>query len=95
METKYVLIYTQKTHCFFFSLTLMRNLEYGPKHLVAPLALVGRVLGVAHLIAELEQRVFNVLKALGRRLAVARGADCRHFLFFLWLFLDFCVCMCM
>lgn len=36
----------------------MTDLENGPQDLVSLLALVRRILGVLHLVAELEQRVF-------------------------------------
>lgn len=59
--------------------TLVRDLKDRPQHLVLLLALVRGVLGVLHLVAELEEGVFDVVEALGRRLAVFRGAERRHF----------------
>jgi hypothetical protein len=56
----------------------MGDLKDRPQHLVLLLALVRGVLGVLHLVGELEQGVLDVLEAIGRRLAVARGAEGRH-----------------
>lgn len=42
------------------------------------LSLVRRILGVFHLVIELEERIFYVVEARRRGLAVARGADGRH-----------------
>jgi hypothetical protein len=58
--------------------TLMGDLEDRPQHLVLLLALVRGVLGVFHLVGELEEGVFDVVEALWRRLAVARCAKGRH-----------------
>jgi hypothetical protein len=58
--------------------TLMGDLEDRPQHLVLLLALVRRILGVFHLVGELEQGVFNVVEALWRRLTVAGCAERRH-----------------
>lgn len=58
--------------------TLVRDLKDRPQHLVLLLALVRGVLGVFHFVAELEQRVFDVVETLGRRLAVFRSAEGRH-----------------
>ncbi len=49
----------------------MSDLKDRPQDLVPLLALVRRVLGVFHLVAEFQQRVLNVLEPLGWRLAVA------------------------
>lgn len=56
----------------------MGDLEDRPQHLMLLLALVRSVLGVLHLVRELEQGVFDVVEAIGRRLAVTRGAEGRH-----------------
>lgn len=56
----------------------MCDLKYRPLHLVPLLALVAGVLGVLHLVAKLEQRVFDVVEAVGRRFAVLGGADGGH-----------------
>jgi hypothetical protein len=56
----------------------MRDLEDGPQHLVLLLAFVARIFGVLELVLELEQGIFDVLKAIRRRLAVLRGAYSRH-----------------
>jgi len=58
--------------------TLMCDLEDGPHHLVPLLALVRGVLGVLHLVLELEERVFDVFEAIWGRFAVARRADWWH-----------------
>lgn len=58
--------------------TLMGYLEDGPEDFVAPLSLVRGVLGVFHLVAELEESVFDVVEPFGWGLAVFRGADRRH-----------------
>jgi hypothetical protein len=42
------------------------------------LALVRGVLGILHLVCELEEGVFDVVEALWRRLAVAGRAKGRH-----------------
>ena len=57
----------------------MANLKYRPQHLVLLLALVRRVLGVLHLVRELEERVFDVVEAVRWGLAGARRADGGHF----------------
>ena len=71
--------------------TLMGDLEDRPQHLVLLLALVRRVLGVLHLVGELKQRVFDVVEALWRRLAVAGCAERRHDY---CLFSPVCGCWC-
>lgn len=58
--------------------TLVGDLEDRPQHLVLLLALVRGILGVLHLVGELEQRVFDVVETLWRRLAVAGCAEGRH-----------------
>jgi hypothetical protein len=58
--------------------TLMGDLKDRPQHLVLLLALVRGVLGVLHLVGELEQRVFDIVEALWGRLAVAGCAEGRH-----------------
>ena len=58
--------------------TLVGDLEDRPQHLVLFLAFVRGVFGILHLVRELEEGVFDVVEALGRRLAVARGAEGRH-----------------
>jgi hypothetical protein len=58
---------------------LVRDLENGPCHFVLFLALVRRVLGIFHLVRELEECVFQVFEAFGRApLAGARSADGWH-----------------
>jgi len=56
----------------------MTDLEYWPQDLGAPLSFVRGVLSVFHRVAELEERVFDVVEAVGGRLASARGADGWH-----------------
>jgi hypothetical protein len=56
----------------------MGDLEDRPQHLMLLLALVRGVLGVLHLVGELEQSVLDVVEAIGRRLAVTRGTEGRH-----------------
>merc|ERR1711981_32482 len=58
--------------------TLVRNLEDGPLHLVLLLAFVTRVLGVFHLVGELEEGVFDVVETVRRRLAVLRCSNGGH-----------------
>ena len=58
--------------------TLVRDLKNGPQHLVLLFAFVGGVLGVFHLVLKLEERVFDVFKAVGRGLAVFGCADGWH-----------------
>lgn len=58
--------------------TLMRDLEYGPFHLLPLLALVRRILGVFHFVRKFEQRIFDIIEAVGRRLFVAGTTDGRH-----------------
>lgn len=58
--------------------TLVTDLKNRPHHLVLLLAVVRGVLGVLHLVAELEQRVFDVVEARWRGFARARRADGRH-----------------
>jgi hypothetical protein len=54
------------------------------------LALVRGVLGILHLVGELEEGVFDVVETLWRRLAVAGCAKGRH-LCWLPCFVDVCV----
>ena len=42
------------------------------------LSIVRRILGIFHLIVELEERIFYIIEARWWGLAVARGADGRH-----------------
>lgn len=56
----------------------MTNLKNGPQDLVSLLALMRGVLGVLHLVAELEQRIFQVVEAVWRRFTVARRSYGRH-----------------
>lgn len=56
----------------------MTDLENRPQYFMPLLALVRSVLGVFHLVGEFEQGVFDVVKAVWWRLAVACGADGRH-----------------
>lgn len=62
-----------------FLRTLMCDLEHRPHHLVLLLALVRGVFGVFHLVGELEERVFDVVEAVGRGFAVLCAADGWHF----------------
>jgi hypothetical protein len=58
--------------------TLMVDLEDGPEYLMPLLAFVRSILGVFHFIAEFQQRVFDVLKAIGWGFAIAGCADRWH-----------------
>lgn len=58
--------------------TLVADLEDGPQHLVFLLSLVRGILGILHLIAELEKSVFYVVEAGWRRFAIAGSANGRH-----------------
>jgi hypothetical protein len=60
-------------------LTLVRNLKDGPQSLISLLSLVRRILGVFHLVGELEEGVFDVVEAVWWRFAVAGTADRWHF----------------
>lgn len=60
-------------------LTLMRDLKNRPQHLMPLFTLVRCVLGVLHLVAELQQSIFKIVEAVGWRFAVARGANRWHF----------------
>ena len=42
-------------------------------------ALVRSVLGILHLVAELQQGIFDIVESVGWRFAVARGANRWHF----------------
>ena len=58
----------------------MRDLENGPRRLVALLSLVRLVLGVLHLVSKLQQHIFNLVEPGGWELARAFPSDCRrHF----------------
>ena len=57
----------------------MADLEYRPDHLLLLLALVRGVLRILHLVRKLQQRVFDIVEAIRRRLAVAGGANRGHF----------------
>ena len=59
-------------------LTLMTDLEDRPQHLMLLLAVVGCVFGIFHLVAEFEERVFDVVEAWGWCFAIARGSYRRH-----------------
>lgn len=50
----------------------MSDLEYRPQNFMPLLALMRSILCILHLVTELEQGVFYVVKAVWRRLAVAR-----------------------
>jgi hypothetical protein len=54
------------------------NLEDGPEHFVSLLSIMRSVLSILHLIAELEQGVFNIVEAGRRRFAIAGCANGRH-----------------
>jgi len=57
----------------------MRDLEYGPQHLVLLLALVACILGVLELILKLQESVLDVVESLWRWLAAfAPSTDRRH-----------------
>ena len=56
----------------------MTDLEYRPEDFVFFLSFVRGILGIFHFIAELEQGIFEIVKASGGRLAIARGSDGRH-----------------
>lgn len=56
----------------------MGDLKDGPEHLVLLPAFMAGVLGVLHLVLELEKRVFNVFEAIWRWLAVLCSAYGRH-----------------
>jgi hypothetical protein len=62
--------------------TLVTNLKYGPQHFVSFLPVVRRILGIFHLIAKLQKRIFDVVEACGGRFCVAGCADWWHFDFF-------------
>lgn len=57
---------------------MMTDLKYRPQHLVPFLPFVRRVLGVFHLVAEFEERVFDVVEAGGWGFAVSRRAYWWH-----------------
>lgn len=48
----------------------MGDLEDGPKHLVFLFALMTGVLGILHLVGELEESILDVFEAIWRWLAV-------------------------
>lgn len=48
----------------------MRYLKSWPDHLMLLPPFVASIFGVFHLVGELEEGVFDVLEAVGRRLAV-------------------------
>lgn len=56
----------------------MADLKYGPKDLVPLLALMCGILGVFHLVTELEKGILNVVEAIWWRLAIASRSDRRH-----------------
>lgn len=56
----------------------MADLKYRPKDLMSFLSLVRGVLGVFHLVAELKERILDVLKPIGRWFAIPSGSDRRH-----------------
>ena len=56
----------------------MRDLEDGPEDFVPLFAVVGGALGVFHLVRVGEERVFYVIEAGGRGLAVATVTDGGH-----------------
>lgn len=57
---------------------LMCDLEDRPHGFLPPLALVRRVLGVFHLVLELEERVLDVVEAVGWGFLALGGAHGRH-----------------
>lgn len=56
----------------------MANLENGPEHLVFLLALMRCIFGILHLIAEFQERVFDVIEACWGWFAIARCAYWGH-----------------
>ena len=58
--------------------TLVSDLEDRPLHLVLLFALVTRVLGVLHLVGELEESILDVVEAIRWRLAVSCATDRWH-----------------
>lgn len=58
--------------------TLVGYLEDGPDHLVLLAAFVRGIFCIFHFVAELEQGVFDVIKAIGWGLAVLCAADRWH-----------------
>lgn len=56
----------------------MADLKYWPKDLMPLLAVMRGILGVFHLVAELEKGIFNVVEAIWWRLAIASRSDRRH-----------------
>jgi hypothetical protein len=64
--------------CHELCLTLVADLEDRPEYLVPFLSLVWSILRVFHLVAELQQSIFNVIEAIWRSFAVARGTNGWH-----------------
>lgn len=58
--------------------TLVTDLEYRPENFIFLLSFMRRILSILHLIAELQQGIFNVVEAGGWWFAIASGADWRH-----------------
>ncbi len=58
--------------------TLVGDLEYRPQDLMPLLTLMRSVLCILHLVAELEQGIFDIIKAIWRWLATACRAYWRH-----------------
>jgi hypothetical protein len=56
----------------------MADLEYWPQNLTPLLPLVGRVFGVLHLVAKLEESVLDIFETVWRRLSVACCSYGRH-----------------
>lgn len=57
---------------------LMRDLEDRPHCLLAPLALVWRILCIFHLVLEFEEGVLDVVEAVGRGFLALGGAHGGH-----------------
>jgi len=58
--------------------TLVADLEDGPENFVFLLSLMRSILGIFHLIAELEQSIFDIVEAGRRRFAISGCANGRH-----------------
>lgn len=52
--------------------TLVSDLKYWPQNLIPLLSFVRGILCILHLVAEFEEGVFDVIKAIRRWLATAR-----------------------
>lgn len=59
-------------------LTLVRDLEDRPEHLMLLLAFVARVFGILEFVLEFEESIFDVLETVGRGFAVLCCPYGRH-----------------